>query len=358
MTMDDEKNGLAAEYVLGTLDAEERTQADALMLQDPDFAAAVRQWERRLGELNVLVAPVEPPAPVWDKIKAALADVPAGEPLRLPDMPAPVAAEPQGPSAEVIDLTQRMRRWRGLTVMTGAAAACFVGLVMAREYRPDVLPPDWRPKQQVVERVVEKPVEVVREVVREVPAARPAQFVAVFQKDEQSPEFVLTVDVEKRTLTVRAVAAQRTPDRDFQIWIATAAGRAARVARLGERGRVHGALYARLVRAGRHQQRHLRDFARARRRLADRPADQSGDPRQAAAGHPAAKSLKPNPDKAGEGTKNRAPKGRSEGACGGHFQKRETLSGWCCLRAPSRRRACRPSPPGHGPAGWRKRQCR
>ena len=101
MTMDDEKNGFAAEYVLGTLDAEERAQADALMLADPDFAAAVRQWERRLGELNVLVAPVEPPAPVWDKIKAALADVPAGEPLRLPDMPAPVAPEPQGPSAEV-----------------------------------------------------------------------------------------------------------------------------------------------------------------------------------------------------------------------------------------------------------------
>lgn len=219
MTMDDEKNGLAAEYALGTLDADERAQADALILADADFAAAVRQWERRLGELNVLVAPVEPPAPVWDKINASLADAPAGEPLRLPDMPAPVASEPQGPSAEVIDLTQRMRRWRGLTVMTGAAAACFVGIVMAREYRPDVLPPDWRPKQQVVERVVEKPVEVVREVVREVPAARPAQFVAVFQKDEQSPEFVLTVDVEKRTLTVRTVAAQRTPDRDFQIWI-------------------------------------------------------------------------------------------------------------------------------------------
>jgi anti-sigma-K factor RskA len=219
MTMDDEKNGLAAEYVLGTLDADERAQADALMLQDTDFAAAVRQWERRLGELNVLVAPVEPPAPIWDKIKASLAEAPAGEPMRLPDMPAPAAVEPQGPSAEVIDLTQRMRRWRGLTVMTGAAAAAIVGLVVTREYRPEALPKDWRPQQQVVERIVEKPVEVVREVVREVPAPRPAQFVAVFQKDEQSPEFVLTVDVEKRTLTVRTVAAQRTPDRDFQIWI-------------------------------------------------------------------------------------------------------------------------------------------
>ena len=71
MTMDEDRDGFAAEYVLGTLDADERAQADALMLVDPDFAAEVRQWERRLGELNVLVAPVEPPAPVWDGSRPA-----------------------------------------------------------------------------------------------------------------------------------------------------------------------------------------------------------------------------------------------------------------------------------------------
>jgi anti-sigma-K factor RskA len=119
-----------------------------------------------------------------------------------------------------------MRRWRGLTVMSGALAACLVGIVMAREYRPDMLPPDWRPKQQVVEKVVEKPVEVVREVVREVPSARPAQFVAVFQKDEQSPAFLMSVDTDKRTVTVRQVAAERLPDRSYQLWIATAPGAA------------------------------------------------------------------------------------------------------------------------------------
>ncbi len=68
MTMDEDRDGFAAEYVLGTLDADERAQADTLLQVDTDFAAAVRQWERRLGELNVLVAPVEPPAPVWDRI--------------------------------------------------------------------------------------------------------------------------------------------------------------------------------------------------------------------------------------------------------------------------------------------------
>jgi anti-sigma-K factor RskA len=219
MTMDEDKDGFAAEYVLGTLDAEERAQADALILVDAAFAASVARWERRLGELNVLVAPVEPPAPLWERIKAGLASTGQTGALHLPEVAAPAAPQPKGPSADVIDLTQRMRRWRGLTVITGTLAACFVGIVLAREYRPDVLPPDWRPKPQVVERIVEKPVEVVREVVREVPGPRPAQLVAVFQKDEQSPEFILTVDVEKRTLTVRTVAAQRQPDRDFQIWI-------------------------------------------------------------------------------------------------------------------------------------------
>ena len=229
MTMDEDREGLAAEYVLGTLDAGERAQADALLTADAEFAAVVRQWERRLGELNVMVAPIEPPAPVWDKIVASIAAAGPAGPMRLPDVAAPAAvAAEQGPSAEIIDLTQRMRRWRGLTVMTGALAASIVAIVVAREYRPDVLPADWRPKPQVVERVVEKPVEVVREVVREVPAARPAQFVAVFQKDEQSPAFVMSVDIEKRIVTVRQVAAERFADKSYELWIATAPGVAPR----------------------------------------------------------------------------------------------------------------------------------
>src|SRR6185295_6923269 len=113
-----------------------------------------------------------------------------------------------------------------LTVMTGALAASIVAIVVAREYRPDMLPADWRPKPQVVERVIEKPVEVVREIVREVPSARPAQFVAVFQKDEQSPAFLMSVDTDKRTVSVRPVAADRLTDKSYQLWIAPQPGAA------------------------------------------------------------------------------------------------------------------------------------
>jgi len=223
MTMDEDRDGFAAEYVLGTLDAEERAQADALVLVDQDFAAKVREWQRRLGELNVLVAPLEPPAPVWDRIRAGLGDAGQSGVLHLPEVAAPATAQ-NAPSAEIIQMRQRMERWRGLNIITGMIAACLIGIFLVRGYRPDLLPPDLRPTQQVVERIVERPVEVVKEVVREVPSARPAQFVAVFQKDEQSPAFVMSVDIDKHMVIVRQVAAERLPDKSYQLWIATQPG--------------------------------------------------------------------------------------------------------------------------------------
>ncbi|HUC49329.1 MAG TPA: anti-sigma factor [Xanthobacteraceae bacterium] len=69
---DDDRDALAAEYVLGTLSADEREQAEALLAIDPGFAEIVHVWERRLGELNVMVEAVEPPAEVWDKIKSEI----------------------------------------------------------------------------------------------------------------------------------------------------------------------------------------------------------------------------------------------------------------------------------------------
>jgi hypothetical protein len=165
MTMDEDRDGFAVEYVLGTLDAEERAQADALLLVDQDFASKVRQWERRLGELNVLVAPIEPPAPVWDRIKAGLADAGQSAHLHLPEVAAPAMGR-DAPGAEIIHMRQRMQRWRGFSVISGMMAACLVGIVLVREYSPDSLPADLRPVRPVVERIVEKPVEVVKEIVR------------------------------------------------------------------------------------------------------------------------------------------------------------------------------------------------
>ena len=74
---DDARDALAAEYVLGTLAADERDQAEAMLAIDPGFAEIVCVWERRLGELNVMVEAVEPPPDVWDKIRT---DIGGGAP--------------------------------------------------------------------------------------------------------------------------------------------------------------------------------------------------------------------------------------------------------------------------------------
>jgi anti-sigma-K factor RskA len=82
-TNDEDLDALAAEYVLGTLASDERAHADALIAIDPGFTEIVRQWERRLGELNVMVEAVEPPPDVWDKIKAEIETVTPGDDVHL-----------------------------------------------------------------------------------------------------------------------------------------------------------------------------------------------------------------------------------------------------------------------------------
>jgi anti-sigma-K factor RskA len=84
MAYDDEHDALAAEYVLGTLSAEERDQAEALISLDAGFEASVRQWERRLGELNVMVEAVEPRPEIWEKIKTSIAPAQAGGEAEMP----------------------------------------------------------------------------------------------------------------------------------------------------------------------------------------------------------------------------------------------------------------------------------
>ena len=62
---------LAAEYALGTLEAGERAQAEAMMEADSEFAGLVRAWEWRLGVLNQMVGLVEPRPIVWENIRSA-----------------------------------------------------------------------------------------------------------------------------------------------------------------------------------------------------------------------------------------------------------------------------------------------
>jgi len=63
---------LAGEYVLGVLDTAQRRALQARCETDREFARRVQAWERRLAPLLAEIAPVAPPARVWDAVRARL----------------------------------------------------------------------------------------------------------------------------------------------------------------------------------------------------------------------------------------------------------------------------------------------
>ena len=268
MTYDEDQEGLAAEYVLGTLPIEERGHVEALMLLDGDLATRVRAWQRRLGELQAMIEPVEPPAELWDKIKAEIGTVAQDERtvpeailLKYASVPSPDAQEPAetlfadtpaadapsvdspaitGPvgdepsveqvpaqqppsdqtdsddhpqsepplggdapaalSAEVIDLTSRLQRWRDLAIGASAVAAVLVLFVALRE----VVPVIWSKP---------KPVQVVQA------KPRGGRYVAVLQKEPGTPAFMLTIDLDTGTLIVRRVKAEPQSQKSYELWL-------------------------------------------------------------------------------------------------------------------------------------------
>jgi len=76
-----ERDALAAEYVLGTLDAHMARQVEQAMETDAGLREMVAAWEARLSPLTALAVPEAPPAVLWGRIAAAL-DGPAIAPRR------------------------------------------------------------------------------------------------------------------------------------------------------------------------------------------------------------------------------------------------------------------------------------
>ncbi len=175
MTERDDIDMLAAEYVLGTLDAGERTSVEARRLREPALEAALAAWGDRLAPLDATTPPVAPPADVLARIERRL------------NAAMPVGSLPAS-NAEIIQLTARLRRWRGMAIAASALAA---SLALAIGLRETVLAP------------------------------QPQNFVAVFQKDDALPSFLLSIDLATRQLTIRPVAAEPQAGKTYQLWIAS-----------------------------------------------------------------------------------------------------------------------------------------
>jgi anti-sigma-K factor RskA len=171
MTDEQDIDMLAAEYVLGTLPADERAAVALRARHDAPLAAAIAAWERRLAPLNETIAPQDVPAHVWARIEQRLRGT----------SDAPGAAV-----TSLVGMERRLRRWRAAAVVASAIAASLILFVGLREFtRPEL----------------------------------DKTLVAVLQKDAQSPAFLVSVDLEKKFLTIRAVAAPPHPGKSYELWL-------------------------------------------------------------------------------------------------------------------------------------------
>ncbi len=113
-----ERDALAAEYVLGTLDARAAAAVTAALPADAALRAAVEAWEARLAPLQALAPPEAPPPDLWARIEAALPDG------------APAAAAPR---------RARFDWWRGWALGASALAAGLAALLLLRPPEPTPL---------------------------------------------------------------------------------------------------------------------------------------------------------------------------------------------------------------------------
>lgn len=171
----DDREMLAAEYVLGTLAPADRARAEAERDRDPAFARLIDDWSAKLSPVAEAVGDVAPPPNAWTSIETALAG-------RLRSDAAgdtqPISVRPP--------LLQRLSFWRWSTAGALAVAAClalYIGGVQRLEPEPET------------------------------------RYVAVLNAGDARPAWVLTVDTRGRTLTIRPVADVAAPDKALELWM-------------------------------------------------------------------------------------------------------------------------------------------
>src|SRR5262245_28486182 len=109
MTKDEDIDGLAAEYVLGSLDPAERAEVNSRPRTDISLTAAIEAWQRRLSPLSESAPGISPPPELFDSILSRIS-VETGQPV-VP--------------ARVIALPRHRKNWqRIIAVGASALAAC------------------------------------------------------------------------------------------------------------------------------------------------------------------------------------------------------------------------------------------
>jgi anti-sigma-K factor RskA len=218
MKITDDTDLLVGEYVIGTLESDERRKLEEIAEREPTVAAAVMVWERRLAPLHELIVPVEPPAGIWDEIAAKLDDAPQEERERDPGFFEVYRELVQSHRAEsAMHLVARLRRWRSIAIVSVVLGAVVIGFLTAKLIEPHA---------------------------QEMPP-----LVSVLRADALTPPFVVALDPTARTLTVRSVPATNPSDRSYSFWLLRGNSAPVPLGRLRGVGTLKPAALAKLDRA-------------------------------------------------------------------------------------------------------------
>ena len=127
MIEEEDIDGLAAEYVLGSLSPDERAAARKRYMGDARFDDAVSDWERRLMPLSHREPGMEPPPQVLESILTQIAQ----EQVEQADR-----------SDNVVALRGRLKRWQWATGALATAAAALAIVLSTTLLQPGTPHPD------------------------------------------------------------------------------------------------------------------------------------------------------------------------------------------------------------------------
>lgn len=156
---------LAAEYVLGVLDAGQRREVEARIARDRGFAAEVAAWQAHLAPLADDIEPVAPPMHILPRLRSAL-----------------FAAEPRA------RLWDNLGFWRWFAGGTGALAAAALATVFVLSTRTPLPQPA-------------------------------ASMIAAVNRDDGKPAFLVTFDTQRGTMLVLPVSAEIPAQRVAELWL-------------------------------------------------------------------------------------------------------------------------------------------
>lgn len=175
--LEERRNALAAQYVLGTLRGLARRRYQKLMMQHQIISETTWLWEQHLNDLGQKLTPISPALEVWTQIELKLGFV---------------TPEHESPPANVIRLLKKKTTlWQSLTGLAVAAA-----LILAVILQPTSTPV----------------------------APQVAQY-AIVNDSEANPLWVIEVTADK--LIVRSTEKLAIPaNNDFELWMVPANGEA------------------------------------------------------------------------------------------------------------------------------------